>query len=328
MKTKHLLWAVPVFFILIVLLPLIFVRHTGNLQQKKPQPQITEPTIINKPINVYIKKEDKVAQLDYEEYIKGVVAAEMPAAFHIEALKAQAVAARSYVYSRVVVSKGDAPEHKGAPICTDSKHCCAWISRQEAFNNWKGEANNNWSKIEQAVNSTKGEILEYNRVPISAVFHSSSDGKTENAADVWGSSVPYLKSVESPGDSVAPKFMSVTEVPVNDFIKHIKEANSKASFSKNIKDDIKDIIRTEGGYVKELKIGGVLFKGTDIRSMFSLRSHSFTIEIKEEKVIFNVKGYGHGVGMSQWGAKYLAEAGKSYIDILKTYYSQVEIVRK
>lgn len=299
-----------------VLIPLF--TYIKNGKYEKPLPE-TEETL-----SVYIKDEDKVVNMSKSQYLKEVVSAEMPANFELEALKAQAVAARSYLESRRNAYKvsGTPEEHKGAEICTDSTHCKAWISESKRRELWGADADKNWAKIAQAVDETQGEVITYEGEIISAVFHSTSSGKTEASKDVWGGDKPYLVSVESPGDKVSPKYKSKVEITLWDFKKIAKENIPDVDFSKGIIDGIK---RSDAGGITEVLIGGVRIHGTKLRSIYGLRSTNATIEISGDKVTFDVTGYGHGVGMSQYGANYMASCGSDYCEILKTYYQGTEI---
>lgn len=275
-------------------------------------------------ISVYIKSEDKVCDMEVEQYIKEVTAAEMPAEFELEALKAQAVAARTYLTNRVRVYKKNQPpeEHKGALICTDSTHCKAWISEEKKKEQWGNDFKKNWEKISEAVDSTKNLIITYNSQPISAVFHSTSSGTTENAKDVWGGDVGYLVSVKSEGDLKSPKFNSEAEFSLEDFKKIAQENIKDVNWENGL---VSNIVRSDAGGIKTLSVGGVDVKGSDFRFMYGLRSTNIEIEFLENSIKMYVKGYGHGVGMSQYGANYLAQEGKNFEEILKTYYSGVEI---
>ena len=165
------------------------------------------------------------------------------------------------------------------------------------------------------------EIIVYNNEPISAVFHSTSSGKTENGKDVWGGDVPYLKSVDSSFDKKSPKFYSTKTVSIDEF-------KDKVSFmTDDIYSAIGKTITSDGGGVKSIEIGDKVFSGKDIREIFGLNSTNFTMDILESDVVFNVLGYGHGVGMSQYGANFMAKEGKNYIEIIKHYYSGVDIIK-
>ena len=279
-------------------------------------------------VKTYVKAENTVREFPLEEYLVGVVGAEMPATFPVEALKAQAVAARTFIVYKTAFGASDAHGGTGAPVCTDPGHCKAWKSVEELMNSWGGDntlAEDYMNKIKTAVSETRGEIITFEGNPISAVYYSMSSGKTENSEDVWGGNVPYLKSVSSSFDEKAPGFNSEAAFTIEEFKKVILSENPLATFDNDPAFWITNIVRSEGGGVVSLEIGGAKFKGTRIRTLFSLRSHNFTIEFNNGIALFRVKGYGHGVGMSQWGSKFLAEEGKSYDEIIKYYYSGVEI---
>ncbi len=297
-----------------------FLIVTGLSDYKRTQKVTSSEEIIS----VYIKDEDRVCDMEVEQYIKEVTAAEMPADFYPEALKAQAVAARTYLANRVrVYQKSETPEeHKGAMICTDSTHCKAWTSETVKKEQWGKDADKNWKKISNAVDETKSLIITYDNQPISAVFHSTSSGFTENAKDVWGGDVKYLVSVKSEGDANSPKFNSEAEFSIDEFKSIAKENIDGINWNFGL---IGDIIRSQAGGIISIVVGGVSVKGSDFRFMYGLRSTNIEIEILENSVKMYVKGYGHGVGMSQYGANYLAEQGKTYDEILKTYYLGVEI---
>ena len=284
------------------------------------------PDDAEKTVTVYIKDEDKVETMQESQYLKEVVAAEMPADFELEALKAQAVAARSYLVSRQNAYKktGTPAEHKGADMCTDPTHCKAWISEEKRRESWGKDAKKNWDKISRAVEETRDEVITYNGEVISAVFHSTSSGKTENSKDVWGGERPYLVSVESEGDKLSPKYKSEKEISLDEFKKIAKENIEGVDFSKGI---IGDIVRSDAGGIITVEIGGVAVKGTVFRKIYDLRSTNVEIKIDKNTVAFDVTGFGHGVGMSQYGANYLAAQGKNYTEILKAYYTGVEIVK-
>jgi len=311
-------------FLVIVILPFLIVRGCGHTD--------IDNTNDNKDglkINVYIAKENRVEEMYLEEYIKGVVAAEMPVTFDIEALKAQAVAARTYTLSKMEqYSKSREDAHKGADVCSDHAHCQAWISKTDAAKKWSFfSRSKNWSKINSAVESTEGIIITYNGKITTPFFHSNSGGKTENYEDVWeGSSIPYLKSVESPGEDVSPEFKATVSFESDEFKEKLIESYPEIELKKSrLTEDIKIMDYTKGGRVKTLQIGNVKLKGTDFRKIFSLRSANFTINEDKGKIYITTVGYGHGVGMSQWGANNMAKNGNSYEEIIKYYYTGVDL---
>ncbi len=280
---------------------------------KKPEPvALTEEIIYEEPsvsvLNVY---DGSVFTLPMEEYLLGVVLAEMPASFQDEALKAQSVAARTYTQKKL-----SSPTHENADICMAASCCQAYI-----FPDLYEGDDVSLAKVKKAVDETRGEIMTYKDEPVLAVFHSMSAGKTEDAENVWGSSVPYLKSAESFGEEEVDRFESTLTISFTEF----KSKLNSMGASVNSPSDIGKAELTDAGYVKSITIGAHSFKGSEIRSLFSLRSSAFTISADEELVTFSVKGYGHGVGMSQHGANILAKEGKTYDEILKHYYNGVEI---
>ena len=278
-------------------------------------------------LKVYITSTGESRDVDFEEYLVGVLAGEMSPTYHIEALKAQAVAARSYILSKIAgYMEGNIPEeHHGAMICTDYQHCKAWTYIQEAKAKWDSRfAEDYEAKLRRAVQDTKGEYMTYDNQVVKAFFYAISSGKTEDVADVWGNTLPYLKSVDSEGDRFADGYESLNTFSTDSFIQKLKEKQTQMQIVEPIESMIGKITRTKGGSVDTIEIGGQIWKGTEVRNIFGLRSANFSIQVHDDKVTFDVKGYGHGVGMSQNGANYMANRGKTYIEILKHYYSDVE----
>lgn len=280
-------------------------------------------------IKVYNHKEGKVETIDIEEYLYSVVAGEMPSDFDEEALKAQAVAARTYVYYKKEHNSNKDPKHKGADVCTDFNHCQEFLSEKELKRSHGDKwMKNSWTKIKKAVNDTRGQILVYNDKAILPMYFSTAAGKTENSEEVFSSKEPYLRSVASPYDKSSPKYISNLKITKNEFIKHIKKSyNINLSIS-TLNSDIKILKRTEGGSVEKIKIGEKQISGRDMRNLFKLNSTNFDISIKSDYIDILVKGYGHGVGMSQWGADGMADAGYEYYKILKHYYTGADIEDK
>lgn len=267
---------------------------------------------------------NEVEEVDLDTYLYGVVSAEMPASFEEEALKAQAVVARTYTIYKIVNNDG---KHGEADICDDSACCQAWISEDERKEKWKeDERENNWSKIVNAVNSTQGKIITYNGEPINAFFHANSGGETETPVNVWGGSgYPYLQTVATSGEDAYSQYASEASFTKGEFEKKIKEVHSdfEIDFSKD--DCIKIEEYTDGNRVKTIKIGNLELSGVEVRNIFGLRSANFKVTVEEKNIKFEVTGYGHGVGMSQTGADSLAKEGKTYEDIIHHYYTDVEI---
>lgn len=279
-------------------------------------------------IKVFDVSAKKAVEMDLEEYIRGVVCAEEPVGFEAEALKAQAVAARTYAVTRMLQFGGKGcSNHPGTDICTDSHHCQAWISKENRFKSWGVDAPKYWQKITEAVNATKGLILTYDAAPVMyPLFFSTSSGKTENSGEVFSTQYPYLRSVVSPDEESAPKFVSKATFSRSDVVNKFRTSQYKIKLDKGkLQSQIKILSRTEGGSVKNIKVGTKTLTGTEIRTLFNLNSANFNISFGKNDVTFSVTGYGHGVGMSQWGANAMAKQGKKYDEILKHYYIDVGI---
>lgn len=256
-----------------------------------------------------------ICSMALEEYVTGVVLGEMPASYETEALKAQAVASRTYALSRK-----NGGFHENADLCTDSSCCAAYIA-PSAYTG----GDDMKKKVTDAVYATKGEILTYEGEPIVAAFHAMSAGKTESAAAVWGGDMPYLASVESPLERAEENFETTVTVPFTVFCDTVRAAHPEAVVS--VPSDIGAILYDDAGYVSSVTVGNVNLSGTAVREMFSLRSASFSILADENAVTFTVHGYGHGVGMSQHGANLMAKSGATYSAILNAYYTGVTLKR-
>ncbi|MBR6523127.1 MAG: stage II sporulation protein D [Clostridia bacterium] len=310
------------FLLTIYLIPSAIL--TFAITDAGPQTDLDAGKIPGKTVSVYFKESGEKKSMSVEEYLLGVVAAEMPANFPLEALKAQAVASRSYVLDKMMSGGNMIDSHHGADVCTDSAHCKAWISKEDRFKSWaQSEAEKNWSKITASVTETAGEYMTYEGEPITAVFYAISSGTTERAEDVWGGNVPYLQNADSSLDVNAPGYRSTAQFSAKEFRQKILAEHPDISLGKNPSDWYGNEIRSSGGAVLSCHIGNKALKGTDVRRIFGLRSHNYTLSCKNGTFIFDVVGYGHGVGMSQWGAKFYADQGKNYRDILRIYYKDI-----
>ena len=272
---------------------------------------------------VRVLRGDTVTEMTMSEYLQGVVRAEMPASFEQEALCAQTVAARTYT-----LYKMNQGSHAGAAdICTNAACCQAWQDRDTAMAAWGADGERNEAKIANAVAATDGQALVYGGAPILAVFHAASAGQTSGAGAVWSGDLPYLQSVSSPEDDGAvPNYYSRVEIPNHQFRKTFLAAHPEADFSGDPKGWIGEAALAEDGVrVDTITVGGVTVRGVEIRQLYGLRSTAFETEAEDGKVVFYVTGYGHGVGMSQYGADYLARQGYTYQEILAHYYTDVTI---
>lgn len=265
-------------------------------------------------------KEGPIMELNMADYLWGVVAAEMPASFEDEALAAQACAARTY--TAVLQSSG---KHPDADICGDSTCCQAYIQRSAAEARWGLNAREYGEKIERAVARTDGFGVLYEGKPIQALFFSSAPGKTVDAVEVWGNPVAYLKSVDSPEGDEVPNYRTQTALGAEEVRSLTLEAYPGADLSGDPSTWFGQPSRNEGGTVISLTLGGVTLTGGQVRALFSLRSACFTVTWDGSQFVFDVTGYGHGVGMSQYGANAMAKQGSSFRDILTWYYTGAEV---
>jgi stage II sporulation protein D len=279
-------------------------------------------------VSIYITDKKKVVEMYLEEYIIGVVSAEMPASFEMEALKAQAVAARTFALSHIPAFGGwKCSRAEGADLC-DTVHCQAYIDKYKRLEGWpKADREFYWNKITEAVQETSGEILTYEgKLVMNARYFAISGGKTENASEVLSIDEPYLKSVSSPEVGIAPNYSTTIKIKNTELARKINTAYPEAKLiASRVKNDVKIISRTSGGSVREIKVGQTTISGAQFRSALSLRSANFELKFGSSDTEITCYGYGHGIGMSQWGARVMAQEGKSYTDILTHYYQGVEI---
>lgn len=305
------LFILPIYYSLVSIIVPYLVLAAFSVGKTEAPPQAPAATYEDT-VSVFNPTDNTTTTMNMTDYLTGVVAAEMPAAFEKEALKAQAVAARTYTMYKASLNEHD------ADVCTDFAHCQAYITNEEMKKVWGDDFDLYYNKIRDAVTQTEGEHLVYNEEPVMAVFHSMGGGFTENSADVWGEAVPYLVSVESPGEETATNYYSSCTVSFEEFKSKITSAFPEAKIYSP--EDVSDPILTDGGHVKSIVIGSVSIPGTKIRTLFNLRSTKFDISFENDMVTFSVTGYGHGVGMSQYGANAMAKEGKSYTEILAHFY--------
>lgn len=294
---------------------------------KKPAPSKSPTTEVKKPIeapkkepvkevipdnNTYLtikRSNGSFEKYELEEYVIGVVGAEMPAAFHNEALKAQAIIARTYALKALETGKE----------LTDNSSTQNFKTVEQLKKTWGSSFNTYYNKIKNAVNSTKGMYLTYNGEIIEAMYHSTSNGQTENAEYVWGNAFPYLVSVESPYDTRNSTFKSTKFISYN-------ELSQKFGFEINENTEINILSKTAGNRILNIKINDQEFTGVNIRNLLGLKSADFEIEKNDQGITFTTKGFGHGVGLSQYGANGMAKNGSNYKDILFHYYKGVKLV--
>lgn len=265
-------------------------------------------------VNVERSATNEVEAVPLEEYVASVVASEMPANFELEALKAQALAARTYIVQYLLATGSLETEES----ITDTVQHQVYRSEEELKEQWGTEYHWKIEKINEAVLTTAGQILTYDQTPITPAFFSTSNGKTENAEDYWENELPYLVSVESPWDTTSPEYLDQKSIQINE-----TEQLLNISLTEPINEP--RMTYTDSGRVQTVELGGQIFTGREIREKLDLRSTDFEIEQKNDHIVFTTKGYGHGVGMSQYGANGMAEEGKNYQEIVAHYYHGIEI---
>lgn len=336
---KKMLLYILSFIILFFILPIIFtitpkaeteevVSNIENVTQEQPEPEaetITYDYQKYQTIKLLHSGSGQIEELPIDEYLYGVVSSEMPANYEVEALKAQAIVARTYTIYQIMNNSG---KHPGADICDNSSCCQAWISKDERLSKWAPEeAESNWNKIVDAVNSTSGKIITYQNKPINAFFHSNSGGKTESSLNIWGGiDYPYLKSVETAGEEGYTQYSSEAKFTKEELLNKLKEKYEDCEIDYSQENCIQILEYTTSGRVKTIKFGNKEIAGTEARTILGLRSTNFTFTISGDEIIFSVIGYGHGVGMSQTGADALAKSGSNCEEIIKHFYTDVEIV--
>ena len=318
---------------LCMLIPIIFTNRriekvngklVENEEVKQEQPKEEYSYKQYGTIKLLHEKTNTVEEIKIDEYLYGVVSSEMPASFEIEALKAQAVAARTYTIYKI---NNNDKKHGEADICDNSACCQAWISKEDRLQKWNEQSRNEyWAKIVEAVDSTKGKIITYNNEPINAFFHSNSGGKTEIPINVWGGSgMPYLQVVETSGEENYSQYSSEVTISKEELKNKMLEKYQDFTIDFNDSACIGILEYTESGRVKTIKIGNKNLSGVEARTIFGLKSANFEVSIEGDNIKFTVKGYGHGIGMSQTGADSLASNGSTYEDIIHHFYIGVEI---
>ena len=277
----------------------------------------TEPYLQDAAVSLTVRnRAGNLQQMTMDEYLVGVVLAEMPASFESEALKAQSVVARTYTRKRMEGSK-----HDGAAVCMDPGCCQSWQSESDYLDS--GGRKKSVEKVRQAVLDTDGLVLRYDGKLIDATYFSCSGGATEDAVAVWGQDVPYLQSVESPGEEDAPRFTDQVTFTAAEFAEKLG-----LSAGGSPEDWFGNVSCTEGGGVDTMVIRGKEFTGAQLRSKLKLRSTAFDISVSGKTITVTTRGFGHRVGMSQYGAQAMAKEGSTCAQILAHYYTGAELVRE
>ena len=273
-------------------------------------------------IKLLHKKTGEIEEVALDNYLCNVVSAEMPATYEMEALKAQAIVARTYT-----VYKMQNKKHDNADICDDSTCCQAWVSKEDRFARWEeSQQESNWSKIEKCVKETAGRIITYNGSPINAFFHANSGGTTELPVNVWGGTgLPYLQVVQTDGEEGYTQYSSEVNFTQEELVNKLKEKYQDIQIDFNNDESVKILEYTDSGRVKTIRFGNHELSGVEARTLLGLKSTNFEIIKQDNQIKFSVKGYGHGVGMSQTGADTMAKQGSSCEEIINHFYVGVEI---
>lgn len=325
---RHLTISIISLLVLILVIPAVIIQfipegsgqvlsaiHDDDEETELP----SYPTLY---VSVYRVASETVERVPLEEYIRGVVASEMPVDFELEALKAQALAARTYIVRRLVeeIKEDDLPE--GADVKDTEQHQ-VYQNEEELQQRWGRSYTRNMQKIEQAVQETMGQVLTYDGKPIDATFFSTSNGRTENSEEYWHQEIPYLRSVASPWDVESPRYEDQISIPLQEFQQAL---GIQLSSSVSDLSSISEIIsRTTGDRVKQVQIGEKSFTGKEIRELLHLPSAHFEWKMENGSILIETKGWGHGVGMSQWGANGMAQEGYTSEQIVRHYYQNIEI---
>ena len=325
-QNKFIILTVAVLLIITFAVPSLLVlpfsseKASGKLDEqlsKKTSGDDGEWLTKGPAVSVFRSDQKEVEKLPIEKYVIGVVASEMPADFEEEALKAQALTARTYIINQLINQ-----DHEGVPAgadVTDTVQHQVYKSLADLKSDWGSDYGWKLEKVTAAVKATAGQIITYQNQPITAAFFSTSNGYTENSQEYWANNVPYLQSVASPWDKKSPKYLTKKTMPISEFEKklgiHLGNDGSVGTVT----------ARTSGKRVGTVEIGGKTFSGREVREQLDLNSSDFSWVKKGNQIIITTKGYGHGVGMSQYGANGMAKEGKTYKQIVAYYYKGIQI---
>ncbi len=320
-------WIIYILTIIFMIFVLKYLKEFNKEKYKEKQKNNIEEYVDKEKsgqiIEVKITKTNEIIAMDVNDYLRGVVPAEMPPTFEIEALKAQAIVARTYLYNKIAQNG-----HTDADICDNFNHCQAFYTEDKLEEIWRNKGYSDKTieeykeRVNIAVNETTDIVAKYNGECIKAFFHANSGGVTESSKEIWGGEdIPYLVSVESLGEESHPYYKTKVIIKKTEFNKIILDNINYNVDNKELQ--VSDY--TISGRVKNLKIGDQVIKATTLRSLIGLKSTCFNIENTKDEYIFNVKGYGHGLGMSQTGANYYAKIGKKAEEIIKHYYTGVKV---
>lgn len=312
--------------IMMLVCPLASIPYNGNKSSDTEKMTEIETNNTSKTsddtISVFMSNENQIEEMDMRQYIIGTVAAEMPASYNSEALKAQALAAITFAEYQKINNNDSL---NGADISDNSNTHQGYMSKSEMQEKWGDTYETYYEKIADAVDEVIDEVIVYNGKPIIAAYHAISTGKTESAENVWGKSVPYLISVNSEGDKYSSRYSSTVTFTENELKEAVK---SKVKNPTENEDGIIINETTDSGTVSSVTVFGEKLTGMELRNLLSLRSPSFDVSYKNGEYLFTVKGYGHGVGMSQYGADWYAKQGYTYKEIISHYYPETTIEQR
>ncbi|HHX77738.1 MAG TPA: stage II sporulation protein D [Firmicutes bacterium] len=310
----------------VTVLPPLFSPAKEKEEKKEyvfPPPLDTVPFSLK----VYNHREDCLTEMELEEYLVGVVAAEMPASFHPEALRAQAIAARTYTVRKILsAAGGGSTGHPGAVVCTDHTHCQAWIEEDKAKENWGETGEENWQKLKAAVASTAGLVITWQGELIDAVYHSTCGGNTACARDVWSGDAPYLEAVACSFCSHSPWYSTEKQISYEAFFSAFNEKDALPVAAGDGTPRLKVVEASPRGRIKTFQVGEKEYTAHDFRRKLDLPSAWLEYACGADSLLFVTRGYGHGVGLCQYGADGAGEKGWKAEEIIKYYYREVEIV--
>ena len=320
-KLRNSIWSALLALAVLFALVWLKQRLTADFEPPAPLPTAEAETAPDSaPLRLRVLDHGELLSLALEDYVLGVTAAEMPADFEPEALKAQAAAARTYA-----IYCARSGRHADADVCTNPGCCQAWLSDEALRERWGDAYPQRHDKLAAAVAASEGQILCYGGQAVFAAFHSSSAGFTEDCGAIW-SELPYLKSVFSPeGPDSVPNYVTRVERSPLDFRDTLLSLRPEADFSGPPDTWLGPAEQDASGRTAFCVIGGARFTGTELRSLFSLRSTAFTLALEDGVFVFTVTGFGHGVGMSQYGAEVMARSGADFREILAHYYPGTEL---
>lgn len=324
-KTERILERLSLILLLIIFLVVVIRPLFQDVPREEegqdyvfPPPLITDPF----PIQVYNHRQGELVTMELEEYLVGVVAAEMPASFHPEALRAQAVAARTYTLNKVL-NGGGCDKHPGAHVCTDHTHCQAWASRESILGRPNGQ--DNLERLQNAVLSTAGLVVTYGGEKIDAVYHSTCGGHTAAAHHVWSGSAPYLEGVSCGFCDHSPWHTTRSEVSFSKFKQVFASRSSLPVMTSQGLPSLNILEESSLGRIKTFQVGGEAYSAWQFRQLLDLPTTWLTYTLGEDAISFDLRGFGHGVGLCQYGADGMGRAGWSYEDILLHYYQGVSV---